>query len=140
MNQTFRFEQHESRWIGVSRHIRLKPGATYRVTWRARLLRPWRDGIELRGKGRYQMGFRIPARIFNAMPPLEQEKYRMSIRFSRQPPPDREWRDYRATLTAYPLQEIFFISVSAGEGEMLIDDIRIREILPPEKEKPDAEN
>lgn len=130
-NKVFRFEQHENRGVGLNRHIRLKPDTTYRITYRARMLRHWKDGIELRGKGHYRMGFRIPAHIFNAMPLIDQQQHRRNVGFTREPPPDREWRQYREKLTAHPKQTVFYISVSPGEGDFLIDDIRIQPILPP---------
>lgn len=134
-NMVFRFEQNERSRVGVARNIKLKPGTTYRITYRARLLRPWKDDVALRGKGNYRMGFRIPGHIYNAMPLAVRRKHRRRVAFTRQPPPDREWQDYRGKLTAHPRQSVFYIHASDGEGDFLIDDIQIRPILPPKEKK-----
>jgi hypothetical protein len=139
MNKTIRMEQDERHKQGIVRSIKLEPGKTYRITWRARMLRPWRSGVELRGKGSYSMGFMIPRNIWSGWGPLEQQKNRSITNFHRQPPPDREWRTYTTTLKASPWQGEFIMQASPGEGDFLIDDIRVQEILPPEKEEPKKE-
>jgi len=136
MNLVFRIEQSERANPSAYHAVPLKAGKTYRIRWRIRMLRPWRSGIELRGKGNYRMGFRIPGRVWNAWPEAEQMKHRHRIDFARQPPPDREWRWMQANLKVInKYQTEFYVNASRGEGDFLIDDIEIREILPPEKKK-----
>lgn len=133
-NKALRIHQHSQSPFHALQGIRLEAGKTYQITWRARLIRAWRPGIETRGKGSYAMGFLIPNSIFNAMPLAEQAKHRQRVDFSLHPPPSLEWQTYSRTLKAYPLMSAFVISASAGEGEFLIDDIEVREILPEKKE------
>jgi hypothetical protein len=136
MNMTLRFEQTERHQPSVHHPLKLKPGARYRVRWRTRLLVPWKSGIELRGKGYYRIGFRIPGHLWNAMTEAEQMKHRHRVDFARQPPPDREWRWMEEEIRVGPKQEELYISASQGEGDFLIDDLEIREILPPEPKTP----
>ncbi len=133
-NKALRIHQHSEIPIYAGQGIRVEAEKTYQITWRARLVRAWRPGIETRGKGSYAMGFVIPDHIFNAMPLAEQAKHRQRVDFSLHPPPSLEWQTYSRTLKAYPLMSAFVISASAGEGEFLIDDIEVREILPEKKE------
>lgn len=135
MNMTLRFEQTERAALGSHTGIRLKPGKTYQVSWRVRLLRPWKAGIELRGKGNYRMGFRIPGNIWRGFTDAQRAKHRHASGFSRQPPPDREWREYKHNIKAYNLQSEFYVNASRGEGDFLVDDIQVREILPAEEKK-----
>ncbi len=136
MNMVLRLEQEDRHRAGAQHHIRLKTGQTYRLRWRTRLLRPWRTGIELRGKGHYKIGLRIPGNIWNAWTEVEQRKHRHRVDVGRQPPPDREWRWEEAELKVHnKYMTELFIYASNGEGDFLIDDLEIRELIPPEKKK-----
>jgi len=118
----------------VRRVVDLKENRTYRVSWRARMLRPWREGVAMRGKGRYSIGFRIPPDVLNAMPPFQRQEARPRVVVGMDPPPDREWREFSQDIKTEPLMTLLILRASDGEGDFLIDDIQIREILPPEPE------
>lgn len=128
-NQTIRFEMHERRGAHASHPVQLRDGQEYQITWRARQLRPWRQGIELRGKGHYMVGFQIGDRRWRTFTPEQQLAIRRQRRKQITPPDTTEWQTYTRTVLAGPHMDEFFISVSPGEGDFLIDDVEIRPIL-----------
>lgn len=128
-NQTLRFDMHENRRGSAHHRVPLRNGQTYQLTWRARLLRPWRQGIELRGKGHYMIGVRINGSQWRAFTPQQQLQIRRYRRFQITPPDSTDWESHSRTFEAGPHMDEFFITVSSGEGDFLIDDVEIRPIL-----------
>ncbi|MCC5850501.1 MAG: hypothetical protein JJU29_20635 [Verrucomicrobia bacterium] len=131
-NKVLRFQQDERRAAGVSRSINLKANTTYLVRWRVRLNAPWRHGIELRGKGTYNIGLRIPSRTWQRLPEARRLQLRPVAQRGFYLPDNTQWRVMETRLLAREEMSEFFISVSSGEGDLLIDDIEIMEILPDE--------
>ncbi len=129
-NKALRIHQHSSGHIRVSRGIPLKEGAKYQVRWRARLLKPWRPGAEIRGTGGYSIGFEIPGDIYNALPPPDQMNILQQVFFHTAAPSRTEWQSYSRTLRAQPFSTTLILHFSPGEGEFILDDLEINEILP----------
>lgn len=131
-NQTLRLEQDADRNLGIYRKVEVKRGTPYRLTWKARMLSPWEKDILLRGKGRCFLGLQVPESRWDSLSPLQQKELSRREGAGREPPPDTGWRQESATLVPGKWMSEFYIRVSKGEGEFLIDDIELREILPPE--------
>ena len=128
-NKVLRFQQDERRVVTVTRSVNLKTDATYLLRWRVRLNTPWRHGIELRGKGRYYIGFRIPSHIWTRLPEARRVQLRPIAQRGYYLPDDTEWKVMETRLRASEQMSVLHISVSSGEGDLLIDDIEIMEIL-----------
>jgi len=135
-NRVLRVQQDERHTILVQRRVGLTEGTRYEISWRSRLSRDWRFGIELRGYGTYDMGFRIAHNTFERLPDDVQKSIRDHQRGHTlrkiNPPRDSEWVTHTVNLTAYAHMDMLEIRINPGEGEWLIDDISIRAILPRE--------
>lgn len=131
-NKVLRFQQDERRGLGVHRGVSLRPNQEYLLSWRHRLQSPWSQGIELRGKGHYYIGVRIPPATYRNFPLAQQQRFRPHARARINPPNSTEWVQMERRIRTGPHMNQLFISVSSGEGDFLIDDISIRPILPPE--------
>jgi hypothetical protein len=130
-NTVLRLHQHERQPVFFGHSLGLQEGKKYQVTWRVSMARPWRSGIELRGKGHYEVGFRISDGQFAQLGEQDQVLLRRTRSHSAEPPPSSAWVHKAVVLEAGPRMDQLFISASRGEGEFLIDDIEVREILDP---------
>ncbi len=130
-NTVLRIHQHEHRPVFFGHPLTLEEGRRYQVSWRVSMARPWRSGIELRGKGHYQIGFQIDDHQFNGL--SEQDQVLLSRRsaHSLEPPPGSAWEHHAVVLEAGRHMNQIFIDASRGEGEFLIDDIEVRAIFQP---------
>lgn len=129
-NRALRLQQHESSELRITHPVSVQAGQQYEISWRARLLTPWRHGIELRGHGSYHMGFHIPHHRFQTLSLLEQASVRRSATTRIEPPMSTEWERKSVTVQAHPHMIEFILTVSSGEGDWLIDDLQIRPVLP----------
>ncbi|MCC5842794.1 MAG: hypothetical protein JJU05_00945 [Verrucomicrobia bacterium] len=134
-NTVLRIHQDERSSIFFGHPLSLEEGRRYKVSWRVSMARPWRSGIELRGKGRYQIGFQIDDTQFSLL--NEQDRALLSRRatHSLEPPPGSAWDHHAVVLEAGPNMNQLFIEASRGEGEFLIDDIEVREIQSPGEQR-----
>lgn len=131
-NRVLRVHQDSDRAIVIRRRVALAANTEYEISWRSRLSRPWRSGIELRGYGTYDISFRISEPAFARLPVNVQQSSRARVTRTRQPPRHTEWMTHAVDLRAFPHMDILEIRVHPGEGEWYIDDIMIRAILPTE--------
>lgn len=130
-NTVLRIHQDERRPVFFGHPLPLEPGKRYQLSWRVSMARPWRSGIELRGKGHYQIGFQIEDSRFILLPEQDQVLLPRNAAQSLEPPPSTEWEQHSVILEAGTHMNQLFIDASRGEGEFLIDDIRVREVLTP---------
>lgn len=130
-NTVLRLHQDERSPVFFAHPVPLEPGRQYQVSWRTSMARPWRTGIELRGKGTYEIGFQIGGAELNQIEPRQRALLSRRAAVTRAPPPGAAWESHSVVLEAGPHMNQLFIQASPGEGEILIDNIEVREILSP---------
>lgn len=130
-NTVLRIHQDESRSVFFSHPVSLEAGKRYQLSWRTSMARPWRSGVELRGKGDYRIGVRIDDSQITQLSEEEQMLLRRSAEHTIAPPPSLTWQRHTVLLEPGPFMNHLFIRASRGEGEFLIDDLELREILDP---------
>ncbi len=134
-NTVLRIHQDETRTVFFGHPLALEAGRLYQLSWRASMARPWRSGVELRGKGRCRIGFQIDDTHYNLLSEEEQGLLTRSAAHSVEPPPSTAWEHHAVVLEPGPHMNQLFIRASRGEGEFLIDDIEVREILTPGEQR-----
>lgn len=129
-NRVLRLEQDSRHTVGATHRIRVNPDTDYLISWNVRLTRPWRPGIELRGYGSYEVGFVVSSGALRHIPLAQQPQVRRRATRQVSVPREQEWTPQSIRVRAHPHMDTFEIAVSSGEGEWVIDDIEVREILP----------
>lgn len=130
-NTVLRIHQDERRPVFFGHPLPLEAGRRYQLSWRVSMARPWRSGIALRGKGHYQIGFQIDDAHFRTLDEQDQILLTRRSDHSLEPPPASAWEHHAVVLEAGQHMNQLFINASRGEGEFLMDDIEVREILAP---------
>jgi len=134
-NTVLRIHQDETRTVFFGHPLALEAGRLYQLSWRASMARPWRSGVELRGKGHYRIGFQIDDGQYNQLSEEDQVLLTRRADHSVEPPPSTAWEHHAVVLEPGPHMNQLFIRASRGEGEFLIDDIVVREILTPGEQR-----
>jgi len=130
-NRVLRVQQDAGDVVSVHRRLTLLPETRYEISWRTRLSRPWRGGIELRGYGTYDVGFSVSEHALRQLPAATLATIQMRERRIITPPLVPEWETHTIVVTALPHMDTLQIRIHPGEGEWMIDDVSVRPVLAP---------